>query len=258
MPTFLFDKIVFGPVKSRRLGLSLGINLLPVTQKICNFDCVYCECGLNTTDSKKNTLPSREEVFKALESRLLDILNNGQIPDVITFAGNGEPTMHPDFADIIDDTIALRNKYAKSTLISVLSNSTMLHKTTVVNALKKVDQNVMKLDSGIATTVQQLNRPTGKYNLQTIINQLKIFKGNVIIQTMFIKGNIDGTLIDNTTEDHLQAWEATIQEINPKMVMIYTIERDTPFQGLKKITKNELVVIAERLKKRGVKVQVSA
>ncbi|HEY4786623.1 MAG TPA: radical SAM protein [Bacteroidales bacterium] len=258
MPTFLFDKIVFGPVKSRRLGISLGINLLPVTRKFCNFNCVYCECGLNTTGKGINSLPTRQEVYDALEIKLSEMLQAGTKPDVITFAGNGEPTMHPKFPDIVDDTIQLRNNYFKSAFISVLSNSTMLHKPDVVEALKKVDQNIMKLDSGLLSSIEKINKPVGKYDLGRIIGQLKEFNGNLTIQTMFTRGDVEGVWLDNTTEDDLLAWETSVKDINPKMVMIYTIDRDTPFEGLKKVPREELQVIAKRIQALGIKVQISA
>jgi len=258
MSTFLFDKIVFGPVKSRRLGVSLGINLLPVDRKLCNFDCVYCECGLNIKGSGNSPLPLRKEVYEALELKLSEMQQSGETPDVITFAGNGEPTMHPDFDTIIQDTIDLRNKFFPQSLISVLSNSTMLHKPSVVEALKKVDQNILKLDSGLLSTIVKLNKPTGNYDLGKIIAQLKEFEGNLIIQTMFTRGEVDGTMIDNTLEEDVFSWQKTIETIKPKMVMIYTIDRDTPFDGLKKIPKSELESIAQRIKLLGIDIQVSA
>ena len=258
MSTFLFDKIVFGPVKSRRLGVSLGINLLPVDRKLCNFDCVYCECGLNIKGSGNSPLPLRKEVYEALELKLSEMQQSGETPDVITFAGNGEPTMHPDFDTIIQDTIDLRNKFFPQSLISVLSNSTMLHKPSVVEALKKVDQNILKLDSGLLSTIVKLNKPTGNYDLGKIIAQLKEFEGNLIIQTMFTRGEVDGTMIDNTLEEDVCSWQKTIETIKPKMVMIYTIDRDTPFDGLKKIPKSELESIAQRIKLLGIDIQVSA
>jgi len=258
MSTFLFDKIVFGPVKSRRLGVSLGINLLPVDRKLCNFDCVYCECGLNIKGNSNSPLPLRKEVYEALELKLSEMQQSGETPDVITFAGNGEPTIHPDFDVIIQDSIDLRNKYFPRSLISVLSNSTMLHKPSVVDALKKVDQNILKLDSGLLSTIIKLNKPTGNYDLGKIIAQLQEFQGNLIIQTMFTRGEVDGTMIDNTLEEDVCSWQKTIETIKPKMVMIYTIDRDTPFDGLKKIPKSELESIAQRIKSLGIDIQVSA
>lgn len=258
MSTFLFDKIVFGPVKSRRLGVSLGINLLPIDHKLCNFDCVYCECGLNTKGIGNSSMPTRLEVSEALEAKLLEMQQNKQTPDVITFAGNGEPTMHPDFAAIIEDSIALRSKYFPHAKVSVLSNSTMLHKALVVEALKKVDQNILKLDSGLASTIQQLNNPTGKYDLNKIVSQFREFRQNLIIQTMFTRGKVNDINIDNTTEADIDSWAAIIAEVKPSLVMIYTVDRDTPFEGLKKLDRSELDTIAKRLQALGIKTQVSA
>lgn len=259
MSTFLFDKIVFGPVKSRRLGVSLGINLLPTNCKICNFNCIYCECGLNTSgETEKHKIPSRQEVFAALELKLQEMSKNNEKPDVITFAGNGEPTIHPAFASIIDDTIELRDKYFPAAKISVLSNSTMIHNRNVVLALKKIDQNILKLDSAIQSTIQDMNQPTGKFILGQLIDNLKSFNGKLIVQTLFTRGQHNGHLVDNTNEVELLAWTAAIKEIKPQMVMIYTIERNTPVSGLEKIPVDDLNKIAERIRHMGIEVQVSA
>ena len=259
MSTFLFEQTVFGPIISRRLGLSLGINLLPNDSKLCSFDCIYCECGWNPEKGTvKAILPTREEVKKMLREKLTDLKAESRFPDVITFAGNGEPTMHPDFASIIEDTLMLKNEICPNARIAVLSNSTMLHKPSVVDALKKVDQNILKLDSGLLSTIIKLNKPTGNYDLGKIIAQLKEFQGNLIIQTMFTRGEVDGTMIDNTLEEDVCSWQKTIETIKPKMVMIYTIDRDTPFDGLKKIPKSELESIAQRIKLLGIVIQVSA
>lgn len=258
MPTFLFDNVVFGPVRSRRLGVSLGINLLPVDRKFCNFDCVYCECGLNESGKGPSHLPSREEVSIALDAKLNGMLLAGEAPDVITFAGNGEPTMHPEFAEIVEDTITLRDKFFPSASISVLSNSTMLHKTKVLEALKRVDQNIMKLDSGLIATIKRLNNPTGNYDVNKIIEQLQSFQGNLIVQTMFTRGNVNGELIDNTSQEDLNSLEDALRSIKPGRLMIYTIDRDTPYQGLQKISKEELKEIAQRFERLGIEVQVSA
>lgn len=259
MGTFLFDKIVFGPVKSRRLGVSLGINLLPTGCKICNFNCIYCECGWNDTDEmKKHKLPSRYDVYQSLDNKLEEMRSKGEIPDVITFAGNGEPTMHPDFADIIQDTINLRNTYFPKTRISVLSNSTLLHKPKVVEALNKVDQNILKLDSGIADTIQLLNQPQIRVDVSKLIEQFKLFNGNLIIQTLFTRGEYKGKWVDNTTEPELIAWEKAIDLIRPKQVMIYTIERHTPLTGMQKISVHELNTIAGRIQHLGIDVKISA
>jgi wyosine [tRNA(Phe)-imidazoG37] synthetase (radical SAM superfamily) len=254
MPTFLFDKTIFGPVQSRRLGVSLGVNLLPVSRKICNFDCVYCECGLNNESSGQEGLPDASYVTQSLEQKLSEMQSSGQAPDVITFAGNGEPTMHPDFAAIIDSTIALRNKYFPKAKVSVLSNATMLHKAEVVAALLKVDQCMLKLDSGLDTTVKAINQPVGRWDYPTLMEQLKKFKGKFILQTMFVHGQINGKSVDNTSEADLQSWEQAVKEVMPEQVMIYSIERDTPNAGVQRVTLKELKLIAQRLDKYGIKV----
>ncbi len=258
MATFLFDRIVFGPVQSRRLGVSLGINLLPTDCKYCNFDCIYCECGRNTdADIKKNMLPSRQEVRDALERKLIEMQQSGHAPDAITFAGNGEPTVHPDFAEIIDDTVALRNRYAPASKISVLSNATMLHKPKVVEALKKTNMPILKLDSAIASTIMLLNRPAKKPDLPRLIDQLVSFGNQCIVQTMFVRGTYEGQIIDNTVPEELDAWERVILAVKPHQVMIYTIARDTPTETLRKVSEETLRKIAERIEKHGISVQIS-
>ncbi len=258
MSTFLFDKIIFGPVSSRRLGVSLGINLLPTYAKVCSFDCIYCECGLTPKNAeKKEGLPSREEVQRKLEIKLSQMVSDGKLPDVITFAGNGEPTLHPDFAGVIDDTIFLRDKLTPNARIAVLSNGTMNHKPDVFNSLLKVDDNIQKLDSAFEKTIGLLDCPRGSFDLDKTVAQLKKFKGEVIVQTMFIKGEYKGQHIDNSVDEEVDAWLKLVKEINPGMVMIYTIERGTPNPGLKKVDKPKLLEIAERVKRLGLKVQVS-
>jgi wyosine [tRNA(Phe)-imidazoG37] synthetase (radical SAM superfamily) len=259
MATFLFDQTIFGPIISRRLGISLGINLLPNDSKLCSFDCIYCECGWNPEKGTvKAVLPSRIAVKEMLRAKLLEMKNAGELPDVITFAGNGEPTMHPDFQIIIDDTLIIRDELCPDARIAVLSNSTMLHKPKIVEALKKIDDNILKLDSGIPSTIRLLDQPVGRFNIQSVINNIKQFDGQSIIQTMFIKGVFKGTAFDNTNEPELKAWIDVLQQIRPRLVMIYTIARDTPANDLQKVSTEELVTIANRVKKEtGLEVQVS-
>lgn len=258
MATFLFDKIVFGPVISRRLGISLGVNLLPVDSKICSFDCIYCECGRNPQQKeRKNRLPSREEVKNVLESTLKEMQKENRLPETITFAGNGEPTLHPEFEGIIDDTIVLRNRFAPQTRIAVLSNATMLHKPGVIRALLKVEDNIQKLDSAIEKTIRRMNCPASVFKLTDVIENLKSFNGKVIIQTMFLRGIFQGEIIDNTTREELSAWLKLIAVINPSSVMIYTTHRDTPTAGLEKAKTNELQLIADQVRALGFPVQVS-
>ena len=245
MSTFLFDKIIFGPVKSRRLGVSLGINLLPNDSKYCTYDCVYCECGW-TYKNHKAKLHARTEVYKALDLKLQQMLSEGNPPDNITFAGNGEPTVHPDFAGIIDDTIKLRDKYFPEAQIAVLSNATQVHKESVMEALKSVDQNILKLDAASDRLLRIINRPTGKLDTRTIVERLKKFEGKLIIQTMFIRGSYQGENFDNTTDNEVSNWLELIKEINPKKIMIYPIERGTPTDGLEKISKEKLEEIAKQ------------
>ena len=253
----LFDQLIFGPIHSRRLGLSLGVNLLPIDAKICSFDCIYCECGFNTT-MQDSPIPSREQVYQALEAKLKEMMQEGQIPDVITFAGNGEPTLHKDFEGIIDDTIALRNKFCPTAKVSVLSNSTRIHKPHVFSALNKVDNNILKFDSAIERTMQLMDRPTGKHiNVAWFIEHLKKFEGRLIIQTMFLRGEINGDRLDNTTDEEVEAWLNALEEIRPQQVMIYSLDREAPTQNLEKVTVEELNLIAEKIRERGFEVSVA-
>lgn len=259
MPTFLFDKIIFGPVKSRRLGVSLGINLLPATRKICNFNCIYCECGwTDTSTTDKSSFPKREEISKALELKLSRMKADNQAPDVITFAGNGEPTLHPDFPEIIDDTIRLRDEYVPGSKIAVLSNSTTITLPGIKEALLKVDQNILKLDSGFDLTVKTHNQPRVNFSVAELISNLKQFDGQLIIQTLFLRGQYNDKVIDNTTPEELEAWLKAIEIIRPSEVMIYTISRDTPEGSrLTRVPARELRQIASMVKKLGIKTSVS-
>lgn len=257
MSTFLFDKTIFGPVHSRRLGISLGINLLPVNAKICTFDCVYCECGFNFKPTESH-IPTRDEVKEQLKATLQQMQKEGKNLDVITFAGNGEPTMHKDFAEIIDDTIALRNVFFPQAKISVLSNSTLIHQPSVFAALNKVDNNILKIDSAIDKTLRQINQPgSATFSVNSLINNLTNFNGNLIIQTLFLRGIIDGIAFDNTTEPEVTAWLEAIRQIQPKQVMIYTLARDTPVHTLSKATHEQLTSIADKVKALGIDVSIS-
>ncbi len=258
MGTFLFDKIIFGPVKSRRLGISLGINLLPTDVKLCSFDCVYCECGWTPRKyEEKVKLPSRTEVKENLEEKLKQMTAKSQLPDVITFAGNGEPTLHPDFAGIIDDTIELRNRLSPKARIAVLSNATTLHKKNVFTALLKVEDNIQKLDSAFEETIQILDCPRSGFDLIKTVEQLTGFNGKVIIQTLFVKGTFKDAEIDNSSDTEVSAWIELLRKIKPAQVMIYTIARDTPLDTLEKVNADKLNAIAEKVKAAGFPVQVS-
>lgn len=256
MATSLFHDIIFGPVKSRRLGLSLGVNLLPTQSKLCNFDCIYCECGWNTKGARPR-FNRREDVRRLLGEKLRGMVAEGTPPDVITFAGNGEPTMHPEFGAIIDDTIKLRNEICPSARISVLSNATMIGREEVRAALMRVDNNILKLDSAFDETVRLINKPQGGYTVAKMVGYMKMFGGKLIIQTMFLRGEYDGQSVDNTTEREVSAWLDIIRDVSPQKVMIYTIDRDTPAENLHKVTVDELDRIAGRVRQMGIECSVS-
>ncbi len=254
MPTFLFDQIIFGPVKSRRLGVSLGINLLPVESKLCNFNCIYCECGLNTPI--KDKVPSYEDVVLNLEKYLIKAQQDDKQIDALTFAGNGEPTLHPKFSEIIDATFTLRNKYYPKAQIALLTNATTIVKDNIRQSFSKIDQSILKLDSVHPETVQLLNDPVGNFDLDNIIDVLKKME-KPIIQTMFVRGSFNGKIVDNSTDTEVDDWLDTLKEINPSVVMIYTIARDTPVDSLTKVPFKKLEEIGERVKKLGFEVQIS-
>ena len=257
MATIIYPSPIFGPVKSRRLGVSLGINLLPGDGKVCTFDCLYCECGFNSQRRTKTPLPTREEVKEALKEKLQYMANEGILPDVLTFAGNGEPTIHPHFNGIIDDTIALRDQLCPQAKVSVLTNATLITRSSVFEALKKVDNNILKLDTADCSYIKSLDRPTGEYNLGKIIEKMKEFGKQAVIQTIFLKGVVDGVDLDNTGDDFIKPWIATVKEISPREVMIYTIARETPQEGLQKATKEELDHIVDLLQTEGIKASAS-
>ena len=256
MATFLFNELIFGPVKSRRLGISLGINLLPTNNKYCTFNCIYCECGWTDIKGKNIVLPKRDEFKQKLEAKLKALQGTENEPDAITFAGNGEPTIHPDFSAIIDDTIEARNQYAPKAKISVLSNASQLHKQRVEEALTKVDKNIQKLDAGTDEMFQKINQPLGKLSLSQIVDKLLSFKGKLIIQTLFIKGTYKGERIDNTTEEEISKWLEIVKKVNPEYVMIYPIDRDTPTKDLEKIPAETMDAIAKRINEAGIKTEV--
>lgn len=255
--TSLYDNIIFGPIRSRRLGLSLGVNLLPIESKLCSFDCIYCECGWNDEHPGKRRFNAREDVRAMLEETLQKMVADGTPPDVITFAGNGEPTMHPDFENIIEDTIALRDKHCPAAKVSVLSNATQIHREDVRRALLRVDNNILKLDSAFDETVQLVNKPQGAYTVARTVELLKAFEGNLILQTMFLRGEYLGKRVDNTTEEEVAAWLNLVAEIRPKQVMVYSLDRDTPCQTLEKVEKEELREIAARVEALGIPCSVA-
>lgn len=254
----LFGEIAYGPIHSRRLGVSLGMEIMPLTHKLCTFNCVYCECGWNEPVHKP-VLPTRAEVFAALEKKLLALQQEGVVPDVITFSGNGEPTLHPDFNGIIRDTCALRDRYCPNAKVSVLSNSTQLGRKDVVEALWLCDNRILKLDAATDEMMHRIDLPVNEnLTVAQIIEWLKQFNGDFTLQTCFLRGEHDGQIIDNTTPEELQAWYAAVELLRPKQVMIYVIDRKTPEENLQKIPRDEMEPIAAPLIEKGFDVSISA
>ena len=250
----LFNSIVYGPIRSRRLGVSLGVNLMPTTAKLCTFDCVYCECGWNQPVMHP-TLPTRDEVREALRTQLSTL--QSQL-DVITFSGNGEPTLHPDFLGIIEDTCALRDEYCPKAKVSVLSNSTQLGRKDVVEALRLCDNRILKLDSAIDTTMRLVDKPVNaQLTVGQVVEWLSAFDGDFTLQTCFLRGVYEGQVIDNTTDEELRAWYEVVDKLHPKQVMIYVIDRETPLKTLEKIPADKMEAIAAPLRKKGIDIVVS-
>jgi len=255
--SLLFHDVVFGPIKSRRLGVSLGVNLLPVDAKYCTFNCIYCECGWTHEQIRGDKkLPSRELVRERLEEKLKSMKETGMRPEAITFAGNGEPTIHPQFPEIFEDAIRLKDQYFPEARVSVLSNASTLDKPAIFRALKKTGNSILKLDAGTEEMFRLINGPRSGITLHAIVEKLKEFHGELIIQTLFLKGNLDGKMIDNTAEPEISRWLEHIRAINPKYVMIYPIDRETPLKTLEKISFDGLCEIADRVEKLGIKAQV--
>lgn len=260
MQTVLFHSTIFGPIHSRRLGVSLGVNLMPSDGKICSFDCLYCEAGFNAQGPGKAGIPPREVVRQLLEDKLRQMKAEGTAPDVITFSGNGEPTLHPDFPGVVADTLALRDSYFPEAKVSVLTNSTRIFSPEVAAALESVDNNILKLDSAVESTMRQLDRPAApSFTVDGVVEALCRFKGTGIIQTMMLRGtDMDGRPIDNTTDAEVEALIEAYRRISPREIMLYSIDRPTPDRSLSKVPMEELQAIGKRIADAtGIPVQVN-
>lgn len=255
--TSLYHDIIFGPIHSRRLGLSLGVNLLPTASKLCSFDCIYCECGWNAEHPGGRRFNARDDVRTLLAQTLRQMVEAGTPPDVITFAGNGEPTLHPDFESIIDDTIALRDELCPAAKISVLSNATQIGRESVRRALLRVDNNILKLDSAFDQTVRLIDNPAGNYTVADTVRNMQLFDGQLIIQTMFLRGKYNQQRVDNTIEKEVAAWLGLLTQIRPRQVMVYSLDRDTPCPTLEKVSREELQAIAARVEALGIPCSVA-
>lgn len=251
----VFDEIIFGPVMSRRLGLSLGINVLPLNKKHCSYNCIYCECGwTNSTDNKTAGFFDQDMIIRSLETSLKDLQIRNVIPDAITFAGNGEPTLHPQFVQLIDNTLELRDKYFPQSEVVVLSNSTTAGDTDIINALLKV-KSIMKLDSGTESMHRMINMPF-TVSLSDITRNLKKFNGKLIIQTLLLRAEWQGKIIDNTTDNEVDEWLKHIQGIRPEHVMLYPVARPSPIHKIEKVSTETIERIAQRVKNLGIEVKI--
>ena len=253
--TVLFHSTIFGPIHSRRLGTSLGVNLMPAVGKICSFDCLYCEAGFNSQGAGKAGLPTPEQTEHDLREKLRGMREHGEGLDVITFSGNGEPTLHPKFPEIIDMVLRLRDEYFPDAKVSVLTNSTRIFDPQVAEALKHVDNNILKLDSAVEGTMRAIDRPNDPaFTVEKVVESLRQFKGTGIIQTMLVKGEYNGRKFDNTTPGELDALIEAYKRIEPKEVMLYSLDRSTPADNLQKIPHEEIVRIARLMEEEGINV----
>lgn len=247
-----FDDIVFGPIFSRRLGSSLGVNLLPSKGKLCNFDCIYCECGWNKDGAQDRKFPSFEDVREALRTKISALAAQGEKVDSITFSGNGEPTLHPDFAAVADVVLELRDRYYPEAKVSVLSNATMIGRKDVREALKKIDNPILKIDASDDGLIDKINKPTGTYRLADQIEWLKDFNGDFILQTMFLKSPD----FDLSDPEQLERWRDIVRLLRPREIMVYTIDRETPDKSLEKYTVREMEAFVAPLLDEGFRIQV--
>lgn len=247
-----FDEIVFGPIRSRRLGSSLGVNLLPSKGKLCNFDCVYCECGWNKDGKSDGRFPELKDIEAALEEKMSRAAAEGVPVDSITFSGNGEPTIHPDFAQVIDITLRLRDRYFPQAKVSVLSNATMIGRKDVADALMRVDNPILKIDASSDELVRKINKPAGSYRLAEVVENLRKFEGRFVLQTMFLRSEE----FDTASPEALAAWMDIVRELKPREVMVYTIDRETPDKTLGKYTVEEMKAFVQPLVDEGFEIQI--
>ncbi|MBR6142057.1 MAG: radical SAM protein [Bacteroidaceae bacterium] len=258
MSTIIYDSPVFGPIHSRRLGISLGINLLPKGGKFCSFDCIYCECGLNSERRTKNPLPTADEVVDGLKEKLQALRQEGIVPDVLTFAGNGEPTLHPHFPEIVGRVREVRDRECPSAKMSILSNATQIRRPEIREALMHFDNNILKLDTVSPTYINNVDRPQGHYDVEEQIRCLELFGGKCIIQTMLMRGTFGGFDLDNTGEAYVAPYLEALKRIKPRAVMLYTLDRETPVAGLEKASPETMQAIAERIRQLGIEARVSS
>ena len=258
MSTIIYDSPVFGPIHSRRLGISLGINLLPKGGKVCSFDCIYCECGLNRERRTKNPLPTTDEVVDGLKEKLQTLRQEGIVPDVLTFAGNGEPTLHPCFPEIVDRVREVRDSLCPSAKMSILSNATQIRRPEIREALLHFDNNILKLDTVSPLYINNVDRPQGHYDVEEQIACLALLQGHCIIQTMLMKGEYKGFDLNNTTEEYVLPYLEALRRIKPRAVMLYTLDRETPVGGLEKAEPEAMESIARRIRELGIEVSVSS
>ena len=249
----LREDLVFGPIRSRRLGTSLGINILPTDGKVCNFDCIYCECGWNADGRTHSAMPTAAQLRSRLEDKLAELLLDGTTLDSITFSGTGEPTLNPEFPRIIDDTLKLRDAYCPGVKVSVLSNATRITDPEIREALRKVDNPILKLDAPREWLAAKINRPYPGYDIRLIVDAMKLFDGDFILQTMFLRSPD----FDSSDEENLTDWMDIVRSVHPRQIMVYTIDRPTPASNLEKFSPELMRALLTPLFDEGFNIQIS-
>lgn len=234
----LQDETVYGPVYSRRLGTSLGINPLPLSYKFCDFDCVYCQYGWTPEKKGRERLKRVAELAREIEDAFRKLADAGHRVDCITIAGNGEPTIHPDFPEFVTALLKLRDHYFPGVKTGILSDASQAYRPEIKEALEKLDERYMKLDAGSPELIEQINRPRGNFNYDKMLKGLKNLKA-IVIQSLFMQGSYD-----NTGEIALREWSQTVRMLQPREVQIYTIDRRPADAGLRKVPSEELQRIA--------------
>lgn len=243
----LLPEYVFGPVDSRRYGKSLGVNPFPLGEKICSFNCPYCECGWTNKHwvGKHDEIlwPEVDGLLHEIDDRLVRARDQGERIDAITFAGNGEPTLYPEFKALIDGTIELRTKWVPEARVIVLTNASELHRPEIREALLRADETCIKLDAISPKAVRAINKPHPSLSMENLINQMLTFPSPVI-QTMFIHGPAD-----NTGEKEIALWIDTLKRIRPARIDLYSIDRAAPDPRVTRVSAETLQTIADRVRR---------
>jgi wyosine [tRNA(Phe)-imidazoG37] synthetase (radical SAM superfamily) len=235
----LKEGIIYGPVNSRRLGRSVGINLLPVRGKVCSFDCIYCQYGhtrVKTLDPGPEGFPTFGEVILAAETAL----KSAPDFDSFTFSGNGEPTLHPQWPEIVEAVRQLRDRHRPGVRLSLLSNSSTAVRPQVQATLLRLDAPIMKLDAGDDVTLAAINRPVNGIRVKSILDGLAGVPG-LIIQSVMLEG-----VVTNSAGNAFENWLGALAMLRPLQVQVYSTDRPVPVAGVERVRPERLQEIAAR------------